>query len=174
MYYFPLNAAGKIFKHPPIVAYRRTSNLRDILVKAKLPIITPTHNTNLPPGSFRCGQVCAACPYITNGLTHRTFFSTGATRQIKSHLTCNTKTLIDMIQCNRCHLQYIGEITRRLRQIQRTNALSTTLNPNPPLLPNISSLILIIAILTCNYSHSELIHSSRDSIRKARESLLIK
>ena len=29
-----------VFKHPPIVAYRRTSNLRDILVKAQLPAIT--------------------------------------------------------------------------------------------------------------------------------------
>ena len=28
-----------VFKHPPIVAYRRTSNPRDILVKAKLPTI---------------------------------------------------------------------------------------------------------------------------------------
>ena len=92
----------EVFKHPPIVAYRRTSNLRDILVKAKLPTIsTQPNNTSLPPGSFRCGQDCATCPYITNGLTHYTFFSTGATRQIKSHITCNTKNLIYMIQCNR-------------------------------------------------------------------------
>ena len=33
----------------------------------------------------------ATCPFVTNGLTHYTFFSTGATRQIKSHTTCNTK-----------------------------------------------------------------------------------
>ena len=70
----------EVFKRPPIVAYRRTSNLRDILVKAKLPTITTPifNNTSLPPGSFRCGQDCATCPYVTNGLTHYTFFSTGA------------------------------------------------------------------------------------------------
>ena len=64
----------EVFKHPPIVAYRRTSNLRDILVQAKLPTITTQpNNTGLPPGSFRCGQDCrATCPYITNGLTHYT------------------------------------------------------------------------------------------------------
>ena len=61
IYYFPLNAAGKFFKHPLIVVYRRTSNLRDILVKAKLPTITTPNNTSLPPGSFRCGQDCATC-----------------------------------------------------------------------------------------------------------------
>ena len=61
-------------------------------------------------------------PYCTNGVdmtsnghTHYTFFSAGATRQIKSHRTCNTKNLIYMIQCNRCHLQYIGETKRRLK-----------------------------------------------------------
>ena len=98
-----------VFKHPPIVAYRRTSNLRDTLVKAQLPAITAPNSTNLPPGSFRCGQDCATCPYITNGLKHYTFSSTGETRNITSHITCKTKNLIYMVQCNRCHLQYIGE-----------------------------------------------------------------
>ena len=104
-----------VFKHPPIVAYRRTSNLRDILVKAQLPAVTAPNSTNLPPGSFRCGQDCATCPYITNGLKHYTFSSTGETRNITSHITCNTKNLIYMVQCNRCHLQYIGETKRRLK-----------------------------------------------------------
>ena len=34
-----------VFKHPPIVAYRRTSNLRDILVKAQLPAVSTTEFT---------------------------------------------------------------------------------------------------------------------------------
>ena len=141
----------EVFKHPHIVAHRRTSNLHDILVKAKsVPTITTPNNTSLPPGSFHCGQDCATCPYVTNGLTHYTFFSTGTTRQIKSHITCN---LIYMIQCNRCHLQYIGEAKNNVSKTDSTNidAQSTkiTFNPNPPLLPNIFCLILIIAILTC-------------------------
>ena len=40
----------EVFKHPPIFAYRRTSNPRDILVKAKLPTITTPNNTSLPLG----------------------------------------------------------------------------------------------------------------------------
>ena len=71
-----------VFKHPPIVAYRRTSNLRDILVKAQVPAVTAPNSTNLPPGSFRCGQDCATCPCITNGLKHYTFCSTGETRNM--------------------------------------------------------------------------------------------
>ena len=62
-----------------------------------------------------CGQNCATCPYITNGLTSYTFYATGETRSITSHITCNTKNVIYMVQCNRCNLQYIGETKRRLK-----------------------------------------------------------
>ena len=57
----------------------------------------------LPCGSFRCGKNCATCSYILDGLTSYTFFSTGETRTIKSDLTCDTRNLIYMIQCNRCN-----------------------------------------------------------------------
>ena len=81
------NRCKDVFKQPPFVAYRRSPNLRDILVKAQLPVIS---NNHFPPGSFRCGQNCATCPYITNGLTRYTFYATGETRSITSHITCNT------------------------------------------------------------------------------------
>ena len=48
-------------------------------------------------------------------LTDLLHTSTGETRAIKSNLTCDTKNLIYMIQCNRCNLQYIGETKRRLK-----------------------------------------------------------
>ena len=68
------NRCKDVFKQPPFVAYRRSSNLRDLLVKAQLPVIS---NNHFPPGSFRCGENCATCPYITNGLTSYTFYATG-------------------------------------------------------------------------------------------------
>ena len=66
-------------------------------------------------------------------LTTYTFFSTGETRPIKFNLTCETKNLIYMIQCNRCNLQYIGETKRRLKD-RFTTTLTTssrTLQPLP-------------------------------------------
>ena len=66
---------------------------------------------------------------VSDGLTSYTFFSTGETRTIKSNLTCDTKNLIYMIQCNRCNLQYIGETKRRLKD--RFNEHRRTIdNPN--------------------------------------------
>ena len=98
-----------------VVAFRRSPNLRDLLVTTKLPSNSTNPHTQLPSGSFRCGKNCATCPYISDGLTTYTFFSTNETRHIKSNLTCDTKNLIYMIQCNRCNLQYIGETKRRLK-----------------------------------------------------------
>ena len=98
------NRCKDVFKQLPFVDYRRSPNRRELLVKkAQLPVIS---NNHFPPGSFRCGQNCATCPYITNGLTRYTFYATGETRSITSHITCNTKNVIYMVQCNRCNLQY--------------------------------------------------------------------
>ena len=71
------NRCTDVFKQPPFVVYRRSSNLRDLLVKAQQPAISTNH---FPPGFFRGGQNCATCPYITNGLTSYTFYATGETR----------------------------------------------------------------------------------------------
>ena len=68
------------FKHLPVVAFRRCPSVRDLLVLAKLPSNSTNPNPQLPCGSFRCGKDCATCPYISDGLTSYTFFSTGETR----------------------------------------------------------------------------------------------
>ena len=86
------NRCKKVFQHLPVVAFRRSPNLRDLLVTAKLS--SNSANPQLPPGSFRCGKNCATCPYMSHGLTTYTFFSTGETFPIKSNPTCDTKNLI--------------------------------------------------------------------------------
>ena len=68
------NRCKKAFPQLPVVAFRRSPNLRDTLVTAKLPSNSTTSHPQLPPGSFRCGRNCATCPYISDGLTNYTFF----------------------------------------------------------------------------------------------------
>ena len=63
------NRCKDVFKQPPFVAYRRISNLRDLLVKAQLPVIS---NNHFPPGSFRCGQNCTV-PLVHTLLTASQF-----------------------------------------------------------------------------------------------------
>ena len=122
------NRCKKVFQHLPVVAFRRSPNLRDLLVTAKLS--SNSAKPQLPSGSFRCGRNCATCPYISHGLTTYNFFSTGETRPIKSNLTCDTKNLIYIIQCNRCNLQYITEETKRHLKDRFNEHRRTIDNPN--------------------------------------------
>ena len=121
----------------------------------------------------------AGCPLeniFTGYPLEKMLTGTGETRHITSHITCNTTNLIYMIQWNRCHLQYISEIKRRLkdrfnkhrRSVDKTNIKSkpTTVSEHFLSHPNHHYTDMQLIPL-------ELIHSSRDSIRKARESFLI-
>ena len=89
-----------VFKQPPFVAYRSSPNLRDLLVKAQLTAIS---NNHFSPGFFHCGQL-KLCHLSIHGLTSYAFYSTSETRFITSHITSNTKSVIYMVECNRCHL----------------------------------------------------------------------
>ena len=167
------NRCKKVFQHLPVVAFRRSLNLRDLLVTAK--ISSNSANPHLPSGSFRCGKNCSTCPYISHGLTSYTFSSTGETRSIKSNLTCDTKNLIYMIQCNRCNLQYIGETKRRLKD--RFNEHRRTIdNANTKSKPTTAAEHFLSSNHTANDMQLipiEKIFSNRDSIRKAREAFVI-
>ena len=168
------NRCKKVFQHLPVVAFRRSPNLRDLLVTAKLS--SNSAKPQLPSGSFRCGRNCATCPYISHGLTTYTFFSTGETRPIKSNLSCDTKNLIYIIQCNRCNLQYIGETKQRLKE--RFNEHRRTIdNPNTKSKPTTAAEHFLSST---NHTANDMqlipiekISSNRDSIRKAREAFLI-
>ena len=54
------NRCKNVFQHLPVVAFRRSPNLRDLLVTAKLS--SNSSNPQLPSGSFRCGKNYATCP----------------------------------------------------------------------------------------------------------------
>ncbi len=97
---------ANVFKSLPLVAFRRTCNLSDILVRSKLRTVT---QTNVSKGSFRCGKVrCVTCSYITDGRTNYTFSATGETRPIPNHIDCDSKNLIYMVHCRHCNKQYIS------------------------------------------------------------------
>ena len=89
-----------------------------------------------------------------------------AASQVTSHITCNTKNVIYMVQCNRCNLQYIGETKQRLkdrfnehrRAVDKTNIKSKPTTVSEHFLSH------------SNHSHTDMqliplekIHFSRDS-----------
>ena len=138
---------ANVFKATPLVAFRRTNNLSNLLVSAKLP--NPTHNTP-PHGSFLCGDNCLTCNYITDGRTSYTFHSTGETRLITHHIDCNSKNVLYMVHCNRCHQQYIGETKRRLKDRSSTAEQLTNKQTVLNLLQSRNIFFLTtITLLTC-------------------------
>ena len=83
-----------VFTNLPLVAYRRCKNIGDILVRAKLPEPTNTDQSRSPSSSFRCNKTsCSVCLFIEDDRNQYTFYSTGQTFRIKSHITCETSKL---------------------------------------------------------------------------------
>ena len=162
---------NNIFQTTPLVAFRRTDNLSDILVRSKL---RTDKQTDVTKGSFRWGKNCITCrsPYITDGRTNYTFSATGEIRTIHDHIDCNSKNLIYMIHCLRCNKQYIGETKRRLKD--RFNE-----HRRPVDIPTPSSRPTEVSYHFLSDDHSpndmELIPLEliRDASRKAKEAYLI-
>ena len=96
-----------VFKAAPIVAYSRSSNLSDFLVRAKRRNLT---QPNQPRSLYPCGKTdLLANTDLTDKLhTHPTL-------PITHHIDCNSKNVIYVAQCNHCFKQYIGETKRRLK-----------------------------------------------------------
>ncbi len=68
-------------------------------------------------------------------------------------MTCDTKNLIYMIQCNRCNLQYIGEVKRRLKyrfDEHRRTLDNLKVNLIHHRAHDISSPVLTTLLITCN------------------------
>ena len=84
--------------------------------------------------------------------------------------------MIYMVQCNRCNLQYIGETKRRLkdrfnehrRVVDKTNIKSKPTTVSEHFFSHSNHCQTDLQLIPL-----EKIHSSSDSVRKARESHLI-
>ena len=104
-----------------------------------------------------------------------TFYSTGQRFEIKSHITCETSNVIYMIQCTKCNLQYIGETKRRLKD-RFNEHRRPIINPFCSYTPTAVSRHFLISGHAEDHMiliPLEQLHTSRDSIRKAREAFLI-
>ena len=68
----------------------------------------------LPGHHPRCA--CVTCSFLWESQTSYTFFTTNEARKITDSLSCHSKNLIYLIECKKCHLQYIGETKRQLNE----------------------------------------------------------
>ena len=93
----------QIMPEPPMVCFRRTKNLKDHLVRAKL-----RREEEAVVGMFKCGKNrCKICDSVTvgdkfkNNAEGRSFF-------INHRFDCDSEGVKYLISCNICGLQYVG------------------------------------------------------------------
>jgi len=108
-----------IFNEPPIVAYRRDTNMQDMLVNRK-------HNNTFykyQSGTELCNKNCAICKIV---IETKTFKGTdGQVYNIDGHIDCKTENLIYGIYCGICQkIVYVGETGNSL-YTRMQNHLST-------------------------------------------------
>ena len=102
-----------------MVAHLRPANLRDFLVRAKLPAVDRRQGASRgqQPGFKKCGKTrCLCCVYSSNSGTH-TSTLTNQTWPIKQRITCDDANVCYSItcshgagQCLRKPAQYVGKV----------------------------------------------------------------
>jgi len=101
---------SKVFPSPPIIAFRRPRNLRDLVVNAKISPASGDSET----GCTKCtAKKCSVCPFMA---VARKFTSscTGESFPITSHIHCKSPWVIYLITCKKCNMQYVGKTTTLL------------------------------------------------------------
>ena len=91
---------AEVFVEPPLTAYRRQNNLRDMLIRSKVPPLPPLHPRRVIKGMAKCGQSCSACPYVKSGREIR--INEKETWKINRKVTCDTFNCVYLIHCEKC------------------------------------------------------------------------
>ena len=60
------NHLANVFRRPPLVAFKKQKNLRQLLIRAKVPQKQSYPKRKLN-GMRKCGEACTACPYMKEG-----------------------------------------------------------------------------------------------------------
>ena len=97
-------------------AYRRPKNLRNILVKAKLPALEEKRQDQIPNSDRDDACQCKECRYC-DILVHSGWIKShynGKEHMCKKNVTCKSSNLIYCIECTRCDLQYVGQTMNKL------------------------------------------------------------
>ena len=104
---------AEIFPLPPLVAYKRPPNIKDKLIRAKIPDSPPPREKRKMFGMKKCNK-CPICPFVQVGQkvsASKTNFSI----DINTEVNCQTKNIIYVIECKKCREQYVGESNRSLQ-----------------------------------------------------------
>ena len=99
----------KVFSYAPFVSFRSTRNLKSYLVRSKI------YPLEIKVGSKKCkGKCCLVCLNVSEADVFQSF-QTKEQYKINHQLNCNDKSLIYLLFCKVCGLQYVGPTTDKVR-----------------------------------------------------------
>jgi hypothetical protein len=105
---------SEVFIQPPLTAFRRQRNIRDHLIRAKVPSDPKPYPSRNTRGMKKCGKNCSACPYIREV---KSLKINQMEWKINQNLNCEISNCIYLIECkkNNCNMRYVGETRRILK-----------------------------------------------------------
>ena len=103
------STTSNIFNKPPLKAFRRAKNLKDLIVRSSLPRNLPHQS----PDTFPCSRtVCRTCSHFNSSSTITT---PKGHVNITGHFSCITENVVYCLSWTKCpSTLYIGETGRRL------------------------------------------------------------
>ena len=122
MHYWPILQLSpeckKVFSETPIFGFRRPSNFKDILVRAKISYPRPNKGVQgCQPLNFHLECAKPNC-YVCHRIKKRDYAIITPTKQrirLPRNTDCQTRNAIYLITCLHCAKQYIGETKRTVR-----------------------------------------------------------
>ena len=107
----------EVFPEPPLTGYRRQRNLRDILIRAKVPTKPKLYPQRNLKGMTKCNKpYCRTCPFIKEGKKIK--INQKENWNINKAVNCNSNNIVYLIECtkeNCTNNRYVGETKRNLR-----------------------------------------------------------
>ena len=100
-----------------MVAYRRAKNLKDKLIRAKVPPPITREKRKII-GMKPCNKnSCETCPFVRTGKKFKNPHN-NSTYNINSSLDCTSRNVVYCLFCNKpgCGKIYVGETERELRE----------------------------------------------------------
>ena len=109
----------EVFPSPPMVAFRRATNLKDKLVKARVPPPPAKREKRTLTGMKTCNKPgCETCPFVKPCKEFKSHFN-NQTAKLNAALDCSSSNVVYCLLCNKnsCKQFYIGQTSQPLRDI---------------------------------------------------------
>ena len=107
---------AEVFNQPPLIAFKRTRNLKDMTIRAKVPDPLKRYPARKVKGMSKCGKNCTACPFIME--TKNVKINSKTTWNLNSEFKCDNSNIVYLLECTieTCKMRYIGESGREFRE----------------------------------------------------------